>query len=129
MYTYLFGYSTNCSAATRYHGSSIAQHVLTTFISMQMWENTIFCLLSYWQDFVSLNNISSNLNDINCGIPQGSVLGPLLFLLYINDFYKCSEIFDFHHFADDSNLFYENENLLDLESNINRELANIQVVP
>ena len=62
--------------------------------------------------FVSLNNISSNLNDINCGIPQGSVLGPLLFILYINDFYKCSELFDFHHFADDSNLFYENENLL-----------------
>ncbi len=56
--------------------------------------------------FVSLNNISSDLNDINCGIPQGSVLGPLLFLLYINDFYKCSELFDFHHFADDSNLFY-----------------------
>ena len=77
--------------------------------------------------FVSMNNISSNLNDINCGIPQGYVLGPLLFLLYINDFYKCSELFDFHHFADDSNLFYENEDLLDLESNINQELVNINV--
>ncbi len=52
-------------------------------------------------------------------------MGPLLFLLYINDFYKCSELFD--HFADDSNLFYENEDLLDLESNINRELANVHV--
>ena len=90
-------------------------------------------LLPCWQETfcISLNNIyiSSNLNDINCGMPQGSVLGPLLFLLYINDFYKCSELFDFHHFADDSNLFYENEVLLDLamESNINQELGNIHV--
>ena len=75
--------------------------------------------------FISINNISSNLYDITCGIPQGSVLGPLLFLLYINDFHKCSNFFDFHHFADDSNLFCKNRCLLELETNINIELSNI----
>ena len=49
---------------------------------------------------------------VSCGVPQGSVLGPLLFLVYINDFSNWSEILDFHLFADDANLFYKHKNLL-----------------
>ena len=53
------------------------------------------------------------------------MLGPLLFLIYINDFHKSSDLFDFHLFADDSNLFYEHKNLSTLQNIINTELLNI----
>ena len=55
------------------------------------------------------------------------VLGPLLFLLYVNDFHYCSDIFDFHLFADDVNLFYENKSLSILQTSINIELNNIHI--
>ena len=62
---------------------------------------------------------------IPCGVPQGSVLGPVLFLIYINDFINSSSVFDFHLFADDSNLFYSHRDLQHLEETVNRELCEI----
>ena len=75
--------------------------------------------------YVSLGQTASELLSVSCGVPQGSVLGPLLFLIYINHFSNCSEILDFHLFADDANLFYKHKNLKVLESKVNNELVNI----
>ena len=48
----------------------------------------------------------TELVEINCGVPQGSVLGPLLFLLYTNDLNQAIKFCKVHHFADDTNLLY-----------------------
>ena len=58
------------------------------------------------QQYVSIDNIKSDTKPILHGVPQGSVLGPLLFLLYINDLHKCIHFSVTRHFADDTNLMY-----------------------
>ena len=82
--------------------------------------------LSDKKQFVSLDNTNSEPLNISCGVPQGSVLGPLLFLIYIHDFQRSSNLFDFHLFADDTNLFYANKNLTILEALVNNQLIEIQ---
>ena len=71
---------------------------------------------------MSIGNANSDSQATTNGVPQSSVLGPLLFLLYINDFYRCSGIFDFHIFADDTNLFFSHSNVFTLEAKINENL-------
>ena len=66
---------------------------------------------------------------MTCGIPQGSTLGPLLFLLYINDLPNCSDLetLTFRIFADDTNLFASARDLKSLEILINSELEKLKV--
>jgi hypothetical protein len=69
-------------------------------------------------------HISSKEN-IKCGVPQGSVLGPLLFLLYVNDIHKCSSKLRFYLFADDTNILYADRNAKALERVVNTELQKL----
>ena len=57
---------------------------------------------------------------------KGQFLGPLLFLLYINDFRLCPTKLDFHLFANDSNLFYAGKSLTQIESVINAKLTHVE---
>ena len=79
------------------------------------------------KQYVYLNGESSNLKDINCGVPQGSVLGPLLFLIYINDLPNVSEKLKFFLFADDTNIYFESNDLPSMEKVINKELEQLNL--
>ena len=77
------------------------------------------------KQFVSINGYDSTKQDITCGVPQGSTLGPLLFLLYINDLKNSVKFAKASHFADDTCLTYSNKNPKTLESNLNYDLKNL----
>ena len=72
---------------------------------------------------VFVNNKWSNFEPINCGVPQGSILGPLPFIIYINDFPKCRPNVTPYLFADDANLIYSKKK--SLASCLDKELMNV----
>ena len=71
---------------------------------------------------VQINNATSSLLSVNAGVPQGSVLGPLLFLVYVNDIAE-NLLSLVRLFADDSSLFFSATNIQDIEGVINHDLA------
>lgn len=72
--------------------------------------------------FVFLSGSKSLLKPINHGVPQGSVLGPLLFLLYINDLHRCIRTSETYHFADDTHLLNFSKTVWSLCGRVNADL-------
>ena len=76
-------------------------------------------------NYVKIDSTKSSYENITCGIPQGSSLGPLLCLLYVSDLRNCVNKLSVQSLADDTNLFYSSNNLKQLESVMNQELKQI----
>ena len=87
--------------------------------------NSLELLKSYLNNrkqTVAISSVKSSFKEILCGVPQGSILGPLLFLIYINDLPNVLRFSFPVMYADDTNIFYSGKNLTEIENYLNNDL-------
>ena len=89
---------------------------------MQHWFESY---LSNRKQYVSIKNCSSSISNITLGVPQCSVLGPVLFLLSINGMYKSLNQMGFVHFAGDKTVFASDSDISNVHATVNRELVGV----
>ena len=78
--------------------------------------------LSNRKQFITNGDKQTNIETTTCGVPQGSILGPLLFLIFVNDLHKVTNYLDPIMFAEDTNLFDSHKNITTLLQIVNSEL-------
>lgn len=90
--------------------------------------NLLIHYLSRRKQFVAVNgSVQSDIVNVTTGLPQGSILGPLFFIIFINDITQASKLLEFIIFADDTNLLLTHQNHEILHSLANAELKNINL--
>ena len=83
--------------------------------------------LSNRKQYVEYNNFKSDTKTITHGVPQGSILGPLLFIIYMNDFSRSSDLLFSVLFADDTSVFIEGTHFENIYKILNTELEKINI--
>ena len=113
---------------------TVDHKILLTKLKHYGIRNTSLALLESYlsnrSQYVEIDSIKSDYQKVNIGVPQGSVLGPLLFIIYLNDIHKSSNILNFLTYADDTTLSVSlnsatNHNFNPSEEIINSELNNV----
>ena len=84
------------------------------------------CYLKNWRQLCRVNGVASNMGEINCGVPQGSCLGPLLFLVCINDLPFSLSNSEVTMYANDTSISYSSKNIDELNETLNSDLDSLK---
>ena len=101
----------------------------TTILLLDLFDKDQTSLNIKLQDrrqLCKVNGVSSRIEEIHCGVPQGSCLGPLLFIVYINDLPFCLEGCQVTMYADDTSISFAAKSVNDLNMTLNRELDSLR---